>query len=198
MYAQAFRCFEAFPTFYAPLEEPESPTYPHDVRVKRFAARLAKLLPSPHILATKAVLTSGPDKGKLVGFTIWHRPSAPEVFNLKRPWSNETEEDEKHWVGVHKDKWEAKWAGWDKIRERIMDGIPHWCAFSPLLSLFAADLTLSTPQTSPLLSSFPATKVNELEASFSSRCVVSSSPHLLALLPSFSFSVSPVLTVSSL
>ncbi|GAA5861667.1 hypothetical protein JCM8547_000699 [Rhodosporidiobolus lusitaniae] len=121
----ANRCFEAFPTFYAPME-PELIRPPHDVRCQRFANRLSKLLRSPHILATKAVLASGPEKGKLAGLTIWHRPDAPEVFNLKRAWKDESKDDEENWEGVDKEKWEAKWGEWDQIRERIMDGIPHW------------------------------------------------------------------------
>lgn len=120
---QAEGCFQAFPSFYLPME-PEDLRPPHDIRVKRFASRLQHLLNSPHTHCTKATLD-----GKLVGITIWHKPGAP-VFNLKRRLPLEgrevTEEEEESWKGVDQGKWEEVWGGWDKVREDLMKGQPHW------------------------------------------------------------------------
>ncbi|GAA6006407.1 GNAT family N-acetyltransferase [Rhodotorula paludigena] len=115
---------EAFPTFYAPME-PEDIRPPHDERVKRFAHRLRTVISSPHVLATKAVLPSGPDAGKLVGITIWHRPGAP-IYNMKRAVVADTEEDRESWNSVDIDKWEGTWKGWDNVRAELMGDVPHW------------------------------------------------------------------------
>ncbi|ORY40631.1 acyl-CoA N-acyltransferase [Leucosporidium creatinivorum] len=121
--AAAEGCFQAFPSFYLPME-PEDLRPPHDIRVQRFASRLQHLLISPHTHCTKATLD-----GKLVGITIWHKPGAP-VFNLKRRLPLEgrevTEEEEESWKGVDQGKWEEVWGGWDKVREELMKGQPHW------------------------------------------------------------------------
>ncbi|GAA6023845.1 hypothetical protein JCM10207_005393 [Rhodosporidiobolus poonsookiae] len=114
----------AFPTFYGPLE-PESIRPNHDIRVRRQANRLRKVLASPHVLGTKAVLASGEDKGKLVGITLWHRPGAP-IFNLKRRFGEESDEDSENWVGVDPEAWNGKWGGWDEVRKGIMGEQPHW------------------------------------------------------------------------
>ncbi|BGP13676.1 hypothetical protein JCM10213_002245 [Rhodosporidiobolus nylandii] len=117
--------FKTFPTFYEPLFTPASSRPPHDVLVQRFAKRLEPLISSPHILAIKAVLASGPEKGKAVGHTLWHRPGAP-VRNMKRPFPAIPEEEKENWDGTDVEKWETKWAGWDATRARIMGDIPHW------------------------------------------------------------------------
>ncbi|GAA6047632.1 hypothetical protein JCM3770_001598 [Rhodotorula araucariae] len=123
-------CYEAFPTFYAPLE-PEARRPPHDVRVRRFAHRLRRVLASPHVFATKAVLASGPDAGALVGLALWHRPGAP-VRNLKRrallgdaP-GGESDADREAWEHVDLVAWEKVWREWDEMREGIMRDTPHW------------------------------------------------------------------------
>ncbi|BGP37783.1 hypothetical protein JCM10449v2_001705 [Rhodotorula kratochvilovae] len=123
-------CYEAFPTFYAPLE-PEYRRPPHDVRVRRFAHRLRKVLASPHVVATKAVLASAPEQGALVGLALWHRPGAP-IRNMKRrallgdaP-EGESDEDKEAWEHVDLAAWEKGWREWDEMRERIMGDTPHW------------------------------------------------------------------------
>ncbi|GAA6029487.1 hypothetical protein JCM8097_003704 [Rhodosporidiobolus ruineniae] len=125
LYEFAAGNLEAFPTFYAPLEHLNQ--YPsEDVRIQRQAKRLVNVINSEHTMAVKAVLAAGPDQGKLVGVTLWFRPSATKVLNLKRYDWEGRETDEEAWSGVDVEKWNAKWAGWDSIRERIMDGYPHW------------------------------------------------------------------------
>lgn len=71
-----------------------------DARAARMAGRLAPLLKSPDILAVKATLD-----GKLIGHTLWHKPSASEVYNLKRQLVEGTEES---WEGLDKEAWENK------------------------------------------------------------------------------------------
>ncbi|GAA5822621.1 hypothetical protein JCM11251_004320 [Rhodosporidiobolus azoricus] len=118
---------QAFPTFYAPLE-PEANRPDHDTRVRRQATRLRKVIANPLILGVKAVLASGPEKGKLVGHALWHRPGAP-VVNLKKRLTSpeeETEEEKESWEGVDTEKWNGKWGEWDVTRARIMKGVPHW------------------------------------------------------------------------
>ncbi|GAA5911053.1 hypothetical protein JCM6882_006863 [Rhodosporidiobolus microsporus] len=118
----------AFPGFYEALETDSSAT-DHATRVQRQATRLRKVLASPLVLGTKTVLSSGREKGTLVGIALSHRPGAP-VVNLKsrlaRLGEEETEEEKKAWDGVDTEKWNGQWGGWDRTRERIMGDVPHW------------------------------------------------------------------------
>lgn len=144
--SQAEGHLAAFPTFYAPLE-PSSKLPSHEIRVQRFTIRLSKILSRPDTLWTKAVLASGPEKGKFVGLAVWHAPGAP-VVNPKRRWiegaAEESEEDRQAWDHVDMEAWEKVWTEWDAVRARIMDGKDHWCALRRPSSLPIRIHALST------------------------------------------------------
>ncbi|GAA6062051.1 hypothetical protein JCM10212_005036 [Sporobolomyces blumeae] len=106
-------------------------------RVERQARRLAKLLSHPQCHSTKAVLASGPDRGKLVGCALWQfTRRGDQPWNVKRrlvqPGSHDADKEvdalveEELWRGVDVDKWDGCWTEWDTVREGFMKGAEHW------------------------------------------------------------------------
>ncbi|KAK4053094.1 hypothetical protein OIV83_001829 [Microbotryomycetes sp. JL201] len=116
--------WNAFPTFYAPIEQDPLPE--HELRLRRCIQRLKILLNSPTTFNRKAVVD-----GKLVGIALWNRPGAP-IFNLKRRIVADLEgvprpanDDDENWAGLT-DDWEKVWSTWDNKRKELMAGADHW------------------------------------------------------------------------